>query len=211
MTSRLLGARLLALDLVGSSLFLQLQVNIYILYQECCMLNTLSCSCVIWHHGISHWGHNVKIRKTAMCFHLFQCCVFRQEKGNGSIHYIWTSFFDVERKQCYVMIKMIQSLLFSLIICPSPADFTSFSSLGGLHGMENMGGGMGNFKSVSTSTRIVNGKRTTTKKYVMSFPSFNIKCLMQRYLRSVCHSFISKANTVTIIMIITNLTLTNRH
>uniref|UniRef100_A0A665XBQ7 Tubulin alpha chain n=1 Tax=Echeneis naucrates TaxID=173247 RepID=A0A665XBQ7_ECHNA len=45
------------------------------------------------------------------------------------------------------------------------ADFTSFtSSLGGLDGMERIGGGMGNFKSVSTSTRIVNGKRTTTKK-----------------------------------------------
>ncbi|XP_054470674.1 dnaJ homolog subfamily B member 2 isoform X2 [Anoplopoma fimbria] len=44
-------------------------------------------------------------------------------------------------------------------------DFTSFSSsLGGLDGMDNMGGGMGNFKSVSTSTRIINGKRTTTKK-----------------------------------------------
>ncbi|KAG8000728.1 DnaJ-like protein subfamily B member 2 [Nibea albiflora] len=44
-------------------------------------------------------------------------------------------------------------------------DFTSFSSsLGGLDGMDSMGGGMGNFKSVSTSTRIVNGKRTTTKK-----------------------------------------------
>uniref|UniRef100_A0A3B4UPT3 DnaJ heat shock protein family (Hsp40) member B2 n=1 Tax=Seriola dumerili TaxID=41447 RepID=A0A3B4UPT3_SERDU len=43
-------------------------------------------------------------------------------------------------------------------------DFTSFSSLGGLDGMESMGGGMSNFKSVSTSTRIVNGKRTTTKK-----------------------------------------------
>ncbi|XP_053184131.1 dnaJ homolog subfamily B member 2 isoform X1 [Scomber japonicus] len=44
------------------------------------------------------------------------------------------------------------------------ADFTSFSSLGGLHGMDNMGGGMSNFKSVSTSTRVINGKRTTTKK-----------------------------------------------
>ncbi|XP_070770933.1 dnaJ homolog subfamily B member 2 isoform X2 [Enoplosus armatus] len=44
-------------------------------------------------------------------------------------------------------------------------EFTSFSStLGGLDGMESMGGGMGNFKSVSTSTRIINGKRTTTKK-----------------------------------------------
>uniref|UniRef100_UPI0037E719B0 dnaJ homolog subfamily B member 2 n=1 Tax=Semicossyphus pulcher TaxID=241346 RepID=UPI0037E719B0 len=44
-------------------------------------------------------------------------------------------------------------------------DFTSFSSsMGGMDGMDNMGGGMGNFKSVSTSTRIVNGKRTTTKK-----------------------------------------------
>lgn len=47
---------------------------------------------------------------------------------------------------------------------PSAGDFTSFSSLGGLHGMDSMGGGMGNFKSVSTSTRIVNGKSTTTKK-----------------------------------------------
>uniref|UniRef100_A0A668ADW3 DnaJ heat shock protein family (Hsp40) member B2 n=1 Tax=Myripristis murdjan TaxID=586833 RepID=A0A668ADW3_9TELE len=46
------------------------------------------------------------------------------------------------------------------------AEFTSFSSsLGGLDGLSSMGGGMGNFKSISTSTRIVNGKRTTTKKY----------------------------------------------
>ncbi|XP_037344727.1 dnaJ homolog subfamily B member 2 isoform X1 [Pungitius pungitius] len=44
-------------------------------------------------------------------------------------------------------------------------DFTTFSSsLGGLDGMDSMGGGMGNFKSVSTSTRFINGKRTTTKK-----------------------------------------------
>ncbi|XP_059199586.1 dnaJ homolog subfamily B member 2 isoform X2 [Centropristis striata] len=45
-------------------------------------------------------------------------------------------------------------------------DFTSFSSssLGGMDGMNSMGGGMGNFKSVSTSTRIINGKRTTVKK-----------------------------------------------
>ncbi|XP_010795010.1 dnaJ homolog subfamily B member 2-like [Notothenia coriiceps] len=44
-------------------------------------------------------------------------------------------------------------------------NFTSFSSsMGGLDGMDSMGGGMGNFKSVSTSTRIMNGKRTTTKK-----------------------------------------------
>ncbi|XP_035248947.1 dnaJ homolog subfamily B member 2 isoform X2 [Anguilla anguilla] len=43
-------------------------------------------------------------------------------------------------------------------------DFTTFSSssMGGLD--RGMGGGMGNFKSVSTSTRIINGKRTTTKK-----------------------------------------------
>ncbi|XP_071317453.1 dnaJ homolog subfamily B member 2 [Trachinotus anak] len=47
----------------------------------------------------------------------------------------------------------------------SNVEFTSFSSsLGGLDGMQNMGRGMGNFKSVSTSTRIINGKRTTTKK-----------------------------------------------
>lgn len=46
------------------------------------------------------------------------------------------------------------------------ADFTSFSmgGLGGMDSMHSMGGGMGNFKSVSTTTRIVNGKRTTTKK-----------------------------------------------
>ncbi|XP_034059908.1 dnaJ homolog subfamily B member 2 isoform X1 [Gymnodraco acuticeps] len=44
-------------------------------------------------------------------------------------------------------------------------DFTSFSSsMGGLDGMDSMGGSMGHFKSVSTSTRIMNGKRTTTKK-----------------------------------------------
>ncbi|KAI1899119.1 hypothetical protein AGOR_G00058260 [Albula goreensis] len=40
-------------------------------------------------------------------------------------------------------------------------DFTTFSSSMG-DGWRD--GGMGNFKSVSTSTRIVNGKRTTTKK-----------------------------------------------
>lgn len=40
------------------------------------------------------------------------------------------------------------------------ADFTSFSS--SLGGMGSMGGA--NFKSVSTSTRVVNGKRLTTKK-----------------------------------------------
>ncbi|XP_067370860.1 dnaJ homolog subfamily B member 2 isoform X2 [Channa argus] len=44
-------------------------------------------------------------------------------------------------------------------------EFTSFtSSMGGLDGMGSMAGGMGSFKSVSTSTRIINGKRTTTKK-----------------------------------------------
>uniref|UniRef100_A0A3Q0RUL4 J domain-containing protein n=1 Tax=Amphilophus citrinellus TaxID=61819 RepID=A0A3Q0RUL4_AMPCI len=55
--------------------------------------------------------------------------------------------------------------LFSLIVCISIVEFSSFSSnLGGLDGMDSMGGGMGNFRSVSTSTRIINGKRTTTKK-----------------------------------------------
>ncbi|XP_041729979.1 dnaJ homolog subfamily B member 2 isoform X2 [Coregonus clupeaformis] len=44
-------------------------------------------------------------------------------------------------------------------------DFTSSSSsMTGMDGMNSMGGGMGNFKSVSTSTRVVNGKRTTIKK-----------------------------------------------
>ncbi|XP_076120244.1 dnaJ homolog subfamily B member 2 isoform X2 [Alosa pseudoharengus] len=42
-------------------------------------------------------------------------------------------------------------------------DFTTFS-MGGMGGMDMGGGGVGNFKSVSTSTRIVNGKRTTTRK-----------------------------------------------
>lgn len=47
----------------------------------------------------------------------------------------------------------------------SGADFTSFS-MSGFGGMDSMGmgGGTSNFKSVSTTTRIVNGKRTTTKK-----------------------------------------------
>nr|XP_046201122.1 dnaJ homolog subfamily B member 6-like [Oncorhynchus gorbuscha] len=44
-------------------------------------------------------------------------------------------------------------------------DFTSFSSsMGGMNGMDRIGGRMGNFKSVSTSTRVINGKSTTTKK-----------------------------------------------
>ncbi|CAL8265888.1 unnamed protein product [Lota lota] len=43
------------------------------------------------------------------------------------------------------------------------ADFTSFSSSMGPHGMERAGGGV-SFKSVSTSTRVINGKRTTTRK-----------------------------------------------
>ncbi|XP_063069082.1 dnaJ homolog subfamily B member 2 isoform X2 [Engraulis encrasicolus] len=43
-------------------------------------------------------------------------------------------------------------------------DFTTFS-MGGMGGMDmGGGGGLGNFKSVSTSTRTVNGKRTTTRK-----------------------------------------------
>ncbi|XP_054887341.1 dnaJ homolog subfamily B member 2 isoform X2 [Poeciliopsis prolifica] len=45
----------------------------------------------------------------------------------------------------------------------SGVEFSSFSSsFGGLGGMESMGGP--NFRSVSTSTRIVNGKSTTTKR-----------------------------------------------
>ncbi|KAM9343494.1 dnaJ homolog subfamily B member 2 isoform 1-T2 [Pholidichthys leucotaenia] len=47
----------------------------------------------------------------------------------------------------------------------SAAEFTSFSSsFGGLDGMNSMSGGMRNFKSISTSTCIVNGKRITTKR-----------------------------------------------
>ncbi|KAM9851062.1 dnaJ homolog subfamily B member 2 isoform 2-T2 [Aulostomus maculatus] len=45
----------------------------------------------------------------------------------------------------------------------SGADFTSFSSMGGLPGLINMGGG-GGTRSISTSTCTVNGKRTTTRK-----------------------------------------------
>ena len=56
---------------------------------------------------------------------------------------------------------------FCLFVCFPVVDFTSFSmgGMGSMDGMD-MGGGTGNFKSVSTSTRIVNGKRTTTRKYV---------------------------------------------
>lgn len=44
-------------------------------------------------------------------------------------------------------------------------DFTSSSSsMAGMDWMDSIGGGMGNFKSVSTSTRVINGKRTATKK-----------------------------------------------
>lgn len=58
-------------------------------------------------------------------------------------------------------------------------DFTSFSSSMG--GMDSMGGGMGNFRSVSTSTRIVNGKRTTTKKCVKL-----IRCYIYHHLLCLC-------------------------
>ncbi|XP_014021172.1 dnaJ homolog subfamily B member 6 [Salmo salar] len=55
---------------------------------------------------------------------------------------------------------------------PSPSagvhDLTSFSSsMGGMDGMDRIGGRMEYFKSVSTSTRVINGKRTTTKKSVL--------------------------------------------
>lgn len=54
-----------------------------------------------------------------------------------------------------------------------PIGFTSFGSLG--HGgltssfsSTSFGGsGMGNFKSVSTSTKIVNGRKITTKRWVI--------------------------------------------
>lgn len=49
--------------------------------------------------------------------------------------------------------------------------FTSFGSLGhgGLTSFSSTsfgGGGMGNFKSISTSTKIINGKKITTKRIV---------------------------------------------
>lgn len=45
-------------------------------------------------------------------------------------------------------------------------DFTSFAmgGMGGMGGMDMGGEGQGSFRSVSTSTRTVNGKRTTTRK-----------------------------------------------
>nr|XP_023683658.1 dnaJ homolog subfamily B member 6-like isoform X1 [Paramormyrops kingsleyae]XP_023683659.1 dnaJ homolog subfamily B member 6-like isoform X1 [Paramormyrops kingsleyae] len=50
---------------------------------------------------------------------------------------------------------------------PAPQmEFTSFPPMGGMARREFVGGGMGHFKSVSTSTRIVNGKCTTTRKIV---------------------------------------------
>jgi len=62
----------------------------------------------------------------------------------------------------------MQKYIFSQI--PSfPIGFTSFGSLGhgGLTSFSSTsfgGSGMGNFKSVSTSTKIVNGKKITTKR-----------------------------------------------
>lgn len=51
-----------------------------------------------------------------------------------------------------------------------PTGFPSFGSLGhgGITSFSSTafgGGGMGNFKSVSTSTKIVNGRKITTKRY----------------------------------------------
>ncbi|KAL4608934.1 hypothetical protein GN956_G24048 [Arapaima gigas] len=55
------------------------------------------------------------------------------------------------------------SRLFSF---PSPGmDFTSFS-MGGIGGLDSMSVGMGHFQSVSTTTQIINGKRTTTRKII---------------------------------------------
>lgn len=56
------------------------------------------------------------------------------------------------------------------LLSSPPAGFTSFGSLGhgGITSFSSTafgGGGMGNFKSVSTSTKIVNGRKITTKRY----------------------------------------------
>ncbi|XP_045434248.1 dnaJ homolog subfamily B member 6 isoform X16 [Pipistrellus kuhlii] len=56
-------------------------------------------------------------------------------------------------------------------ISPLVTGFTSFGSIGhgGLTAFSSSsfgGGGMGNFKSVSTSTKIVNGRKITTKRIV---------------------------------------------
>ncbi|XP_077473234.1 dnaJ homolog subfamily B member 2 [Stigmatopora argus] len=72
----------------------------------------------------------------------------------------FASFFDEFSPFGVSTSRMGPNRFFSF---PSPgAEFSSFSSMGGFHDMGSMGGG--NFKSVSTSTRIINGKRTTTKK-----------------------------------------------
>lgn len=67
-------------------------------------------------------------------------------------------------KFCNDLSKLIYLIFLSFSMMCFSVDFTSFSSSMG--GMDSMGGGMGNFRSVSTSTRIVNGKHTTTKKYI---------------------------------------------
>ncbi|XP_040004710.1 dnaJ homolog subfamily B member 2 isoform X2 [Xiphias gladius] len=86
--------------------------------------------------------------------------VFREFFGG---HDPFTSFFDDFSSFGGSSSRLGPSRFFSFP--SSKVEFTSFSSsLGGLEGMDSMGGGMGNFKSVSTSTRIINGKRTTTKK-----------------------------------------------
>lgn len=66
-----------------------------------------------------------------------------------------------------VMQKYVFSHVSSFLI-----GFTSFGSLGhgGLTSFSSTsfgGGGLGNFKSVSTSTKIVNGRKITTKRYVI--------------------------------------------
>nr|XP_057938486.1 dnaJ homolog subfamily B member 2 [Doryrhamphus excisus] len=72
----------------------------------------------------------------------------------------FASFFDEFSSFGGPSSRMGPSRFFSF---PSAgAEFTSFSSMGGFPDMGSMAGG--NFKSVSTSTRIINGKRTTTKK-----------------------------------------------
>lgn len=56
-------------------------------------------------------------------------------------------------------------------VSPSPTGFSSFGSLGhgGLTSFSSTafgGSGMGNFKSISTSTKMVNGRKITTKRIV---------------------------------------------
>lgn len=78
--------------------------------------------------------------------------------------YFYSLILGVKKDSSSVTSKLISLIFPSFPMVRLSADFTSFTSSMG--GIDSIGGGMGNFKSVSTSTRVVNGKHTTTKKYI---------------------------------------------